>query len=57
MSIREQILNRDGGVCQVQAPGCTLHATHIDHIVPLQIGGTDEQSNLRAACAHCNLTR
>jgi hypothetical protein len=26
----------------------------VEHVLPVQHGGTDEESNLAAACAHCN---
>jgi hypothetical protein len=56
--IRKKILERDGHVCQIQGPNCTQHATHVDHIVPVSEGGAWwDESNLRAACAKCNLGR
>lgn len=30
---------------------------HVDHIVPLARGGTDERSNLQALCARCNKSK
>lgn len=56
-TLRAYILRRDFGQCRIGAPGCTHEATHVDHIVPRHMGGTDEETNLRAACEHCNLTR
>ena len=41
--------------CRLQLDGCTGHATHVDHVVPVRYGGTDHPSNLQAACANCNL--
>lgn len=35
----------------------TANATHIDHIVPRVCGGTDDVSNLIAACLPCNLRK
>lgn len=29
----------------------------IDHIIPLNIGGTDIRENVRVICRTCNLTR
>ncbi len=55
--IRAAVLGRDKGVCTIQAKGCTQRATHVDHIVPREMGGTDGLDNLRAACEHCNLSR
>ena len=34
--------------------GVTLH---IDHIIPVSKGGTDELSNLQTLCADCNLNK
>lgn len=54
-TIRKQILERDRGICQIQAPGCTITATQVDHILPVAKGGPwHHPGNLRAACARCN---
>ena len=56
--VRLVVLERDGWVCQIRASGCTLAAEHVDHIVPRGLGGHSlAPSNLRAACAKCNLGR
>ena len=56
--IRKQILERDNHTCQINAPGCTTHATQVDHITPVSQGGQWwEPTNLRAACAKCNASR
>lgn len=53
--VRGEVLARDGWVCQINAPGCTIEATEVDHIIPLRMGGAPyELSNLRAACVACN---
>ena len=41
-------------VCGVIAHG---YARHVDHITPVRFGGTDEESNLQALCAPCNLAK
>jgi len=54
-SLRFAILARDGYRCQycgASAPAVTLH---IDHIVPVAKGGTDDPENLITACETCNL--
>ncbi|WP_157743886.1 HNH endonuclease signature motif containing protein [Micromonospora zamorensis] len=51
------MLHRDKETCTIKAKGCTVRATHVDHIVPREMGGTEEMDNLRAACEHCNLSR
>jgi hypothetical protein len=54
--IRWQVLDRDGRRCVAcgasAADGITLH---IDHIVSLFNGGSNEPSNLQTLCAPCNL--
>jgi hypothetical protein len=56
--IRKAILQRDNHLCQIRAPRCTTHATHVDHIIPVTQGGPWwDHDNLRAACQNCNLGR
>jgi 5-methylcytosine-specific restriction endonuclease McrA len=54
---RRRIIKRDGGICQLQLPGCTHVATSADHIIPASKGGTDEDHNLQASCLPCNLRK
>jgi len=56
-TIREQVLERDGRVCQLQLGGCTGVATTADHVIPRSQGGRHTPDNLRAACQHCNTSR
>jgi hypothetical protein len=50
--LRFEILRRDNNTCRY------CHATDtpltIDHVIPVALGGTDEASNLVAACVDCN---
>lgn len=50
--LRYEILRRDNNACRY------CHATdtqlQIDHVVPVALGGTDDPSNLVAACKDCN---
>lgn len=63
--LRAYVLKRDGYRCMVKMAGCTVYArasvrdeAHVDHIVPLSMGGDKwDEGNCRASCAHCNLTR
>lgn len=51
---RFEVLRRDGHTCQYcgeKAPNVTLH---VDHVVPVSLGGSDKPENLVAACKDCN---
>ncbi len=56
---RTEIFDRDGGRCK----GCGLvlankpRSFHIDHIVPLTLGGPDIPSNLQVMCPPCNRSK
>ena len=53
--IRAQVLERDGGLCQIRGPRCTGTADAVDHIIPVASGGPwFDPANLRAACTTCN---
>lgn len=51
---RRRIFERDRHLCRIGLAGCTRRATVIHHIVAIAQGGDDSDSNLCAACAHCN---
>lgn len=56
--IRQQVLERDGHLCQIRGPNCTRLADQVDHIVPWDKGGAPyDPTNLRAACRRCNVGR
>jgi 5-methylcytosine-specific restriction protein A len=44
------VIRRDDGRCHY----CGAEATTADHVIPKYRGGTDEPSNLVAACRPCN---
>lgn len=51
---RFEVLRRDGHTCQycgAKAPDVQLH---VDHVVPLALGGSDKPDNLVTACRDCN---
>lgn len=53
--LRFEVLRRDNHTCQYcgeKAPDVTLH---VDHVVPVSLGGSDKPDNLVAACKDCNL--
>lgn len=52
---RFEILRRDDHACQYcgqMAPDVVLH---VDHVIPVALGGSDDPSNLVAACKDCNM--
>ena len=58
--VRQTILARSEGYCEVMAAGCTLMATEIHHRRPRGMGGTKKPeanlaSNGLAACRTCHL--
>ena len=61
--LRQKVLARDNYRCQIQAAGICAgfgvklkpSLLEIDHIRPVERGGSDAMSNLRAACRLCNL--
>ncbi len=66
LQLRNQILERNGYTCQ--QCGASAHdmddlnpgrkvRLHIDHIVPLSQGGTNDPDNLRVLCSNCNQGR
>jgi 5-methylcytosine-specific restriction endonuclease McrA len=51
--LREQILARDRWACVM----CGAHAEHVDHIIEVRDGGTDDPGNLRSLCAEHHTER
>jgi len=52
--VRFEVLRRDGFRCKycgLAPPDCVLV---VDHVVPVARGGTNERTNLAAACHDCN---
>src|SRR4051812_6468243 len=57
-AIRLMVLARDGHRCQIRGAKCKGRATHVDHIINVDDGGARlDPSNLRAACASCNIAK
>lgn len=48
--LRAEILRRDHYRCEY----CGHKATEVDHVLPISRGGTNERTNLVAACYECN---
>lgn len=56
--MRHEVFKRDNYTCcecgARKSDGATLH---IDHIIPVSKGGSDELSNLQTLCSDCNLNK
>jgi len=64
--LRNDILERNGFTCQLCGAGAgdpdpfnpnRKLRLHIDHIVPISQGGTNDKNNLRVLCSACNQGR
>lgn len=51
---RAQVFERDGHRCQYCG---STDALGLDHIIPMDEGGSHEAENLRVACHTCNSTK
>jgi hypothetical protein len=52
--LRFEILRRDNHACRYCGAAAPDAKLTVDHVVPVALGGSDEPSNLVAACADCN---
>lgn len=55
IAVKKFVFGRDGNKCRYC--GATEGELHIDHIVPLARGGSDEPENLCVACKPCNSSK
>lgn len=56
-TLRYQILKRAKFRCELCGISAEHRALEIDHIIPRNKGGSDEESNLQALCYSCNSTK
>ena len=54
---RLRILRRDAFVCRACSRVIYGQAAHVDHVQPLEEGGTDEDANLQTLCQSCHGTK
>jgi 5-methylcytosine-specific restriction endonuclease McrA len=52
--IRDRIIERDESTCYLCGKRCQDKEIHLDHIIPLALGGPHTEDNLAVACAPCN---
>lgn len=55
--IKEFLWKRDGNICYICGQELSLHASTIDHVIPLSKGGTDDMTNYRLVHNECNLLK
>ncbi|WP_417332576.1 HIT domain-containing protein [Halarcobacter sp.] len=53
-STRYKIIKRAGGRCEACGISSEERAIDVDHIIPRNKGGSDDESNLQALCYKCN---
>lgn len=51
---RLRILRRDAFVCAACGRVVYGQSAHVDHITPLEEGGTDDDANLQTLCGSCH---
>lgn len=56
-SIRHEVFKRDNYKCVECGATKEKRCLHIDHIIPISRGGTDELDNLQTLCDGCNLAK
>ena len=56
-SIRHEVFKRDKYRCVECGATKEKRCLHIDHIIPVSRGGTDELDNLQTLCEGCNLAK
>jgi len=58
MRRRQRIMERDGYLCQTcSKSGKVTVAEEVDHIIPLSVGGRDDDGNLQAICKECHQSK
>jgi hypothetical protein len=54
---RAAVIARDRGRCHLCGKTCAPDDLTLDHLVPLSLGGTHDESNLAVACLSCNCSK
>lgn len=51
---RYEVLRRDNSTCRYCGKKAPEQELHVDHVMPVSLGGSDKPDNLVAACVDCN---
>jgi len=54
---RQEIYKRDNGYCHICGKKVPKNNFHLDHLIPLSLGGKHTRQNVAIACPKCNLKR
>jgi 5-methylcytosine-specific restriction endonuclease McrA len=54
---RQEIYERDNGICKYCTSPVPVSSWHMDHVVPLSKGGEHSRQNVVVSCAPCNLSK
>ena len=55
--LRDRLQREQGGLCIYCRGSFRLNPSHIDHIVPVMQGGSNQPENLQLLCPPCNLRK
>lgn len=55
--VRERVYLRDNGTCGICGDPVDFKGMHLDHVVPLSVGGPDTEENVQVAHAACNFRK
>ena len=55
--LRQRIFERDHYTCQYCGRSAPDVVLHIDHVIPVSKGGTNDEDNLVTACLQCNVRK
>lgn len=56
-AVRDAVMARDEGICGICREPVELADIHLDHILPVSLGGLSEIDNLQVTHATCNLRK
>ena len=55
--LRQQVIERDDGICGICGFRVRPGQEHIDHVHPVHAGGTNDAENLQTSHSECNLRK